>query len=235
MSASTVIKAGQAGVILKRLSGVDLADHLRQADAVVAEARRRAALLLEEARVEAEERREAARREGFAAGLEEGRREGLRQGREASFAEGVARFEREHAGIVSALRGAFEGFEAEKERLLRDAGRDMLSFAVEAARRLTFAVGTAGPESAQANLERALQLAGSATDVTVHVHPKDAEALRTYAESEAVRMQGFSHVRVATDEGIAPGGCRVTWGCSEVDATLETQVGQLTALLLGTE
>ncbi len=43
---STVIKAGRGGPILQRLSTVDLADHLAEAEAVIAEAKRRAAQIV---------------------------------------------------------------------------------------------------------------------------------------------------------------------------------------------
>ena len=67
---STVIKAGQAGAMLKRLSTVDLADHLAEARTVIDKAQRRAAKLIAAAKVQAERVLEETGKSGYDAGYE---------------------------------------------------------------------------------------------------------------------------------------------------------------------
>ena len=65
---STVIKAGETGRLLRRLSTVDLVDYVQEGRAVVLEAERRAASIIEEAHRESERLSELASREGREAG-----------------------------------------------------------------------------------------------------------------------------------------------------------------------
>ena len=59
--------------------------------------------------------------------------------------------------------------------------------------------------------------------------------MRRLAEELAQRLGDASHVALVEDDSIAPGGAVVTSGGMEVDARIETQLEQMTALLLGTE
>ncbi len=69
---STVIKAGQAGPVLKHLSTVDLADHLAEADAVVAQAKRRAAGIITRTEHDAAETMQRVQASGYETGYARG-------------------------------------------------------------------------------------------------------------------------------------------------------------------
>ena len=109
----------------------------------------------------------------------------------------------------------------------------LLRFATDVASKLTFAIGALHHESAKENLRRAIRAVGEQTDLTVRVHPADLEVIKDFAPSALEQAGASSHVNVVADEGISPGGCTVKSARSEVDATLETQVAQIVALLLG--
>ena len=103
---TTVIKAGQTGPILKRLTTVDLADHLAEAHAVVEEAKRRADEIVGQTGLERERVLEEARQSGYQAGYEQGRREGTDAGYQAAHGEATERFDRVHANLVADMRRA---------------------------------------------------------------------------------------------------------------------------------
>ena len=90
----TVIKVGQSGPVLERLSTVDLADHLREASAVLDAARREGARIVAEARAELERERAAARRNAHDSGYQEGYEAGSQAGFEAARDEALARLVR---------------------------------------------------------------------------------------------------------------------------------------------
>jgi len=229
----TVIKAGQAGEVLRRLSTVDLADHLREARAVVERASSQAAALLEEARREADVLRETARTEGYQSGYDEGRRQGVEDGRREAFDEATARFQQEQASLCAALRDAAAAIEGMKSELELAARGEVLRLAVAVATHLTCSVGRLHPEAAQENLRRAIRLVGAGTDVTVHVAEKDLETMQTFAAELMQTLNAHAHVSIRADAKIEPGGCRVTTDTTDVDATLKTQIEQVVGLLLG--
>ncbi len=230
---ATVIKAGQAGEALLRLSTVDLADHLREARDVVERAEAHARGLLDDARREADEIRETARTQGYRDGYDAGCRAGDEEGRRKAFEEATARFNEEHASITAAFRAAIDAVERMKADLELAARDDVLRLAVAVATQLTLAVGRMYPEAAQENLRRAIRLVGTRTDLVVAVAEKDLASMQTFAESLMQTLGANVHVAVRADADVAPGGCRVMTDRTSVDATLKTQIDQAVQLLLG--
>jgi flagellar assembly protein FliH len=230
---SSVIKAGEAGKIGKRLTTIDLADHVAEARAFLEKAKRESARIVADAKREATRLFEEARREGHERGHAEGLEEGRAAGREQAHVDATARFDREHADVVAAMTQAVGDIEAMKEALAVEAERDLLEFAVSVARKLTFDIGELHREAGVENLRRAVALVGTATDLTVHVHPDDLDSIRTFADSVLARTAASSAVNIVSDDSLAPGGCRVSTASTQIDATLETQVEEMLSLLLG--
>ncbi len=230
---SSVIKAGASGPILKRLSTVDLADHLSEARVVVESAKGRGADIVAEAEARADELLERSKKSGHEAGHRLGHEGGMEAGRRAAFDEACERFQREHATIVADLGRAIHEIDDTKEQLQIEAERNLLEFAVRIATRLTFAVGRFHRGAARENLTRAIRLVQSKTDLTIRVHPSDLDSIRTFAGSVLQEVDDSQAVTIEPDEAMAPGGCKVESEPTRVDATLETQVDEIVSLLLG--
>jgi flagellar biosynthesis/type III secretory pathway protein FliH len=133
------------------------------------------------------------------------------------------------------MEAAISQIDAMKEDLRIAAEKDLIDFAVSVAGKLTFAIGRVHKEAAQANLQRALSLVASGTDLTVRVNPDDAASMETFAKSVLSRVDASRAVAIVTDETLAPGGCQVMAGKTEIDASLETQVAEMVALLADTK
>ncbi len=229
----TVIKAGQTGALRTRPRTFHLNDHVREASGTLEAARREAEEIIARAEREAIDIRGRAERAGFAEGLGLGRVEGERTGQETAHAEALAQFEKEQASLVAAMQTAVSHLDAMKEDLAIEAERNLLDFAVDVAGRLTFAVGGLHREAAIANLRKAIDLVGQATDLTVRVHAEDLKSLRDFAESTLQQVNASRSVTFVVDESIAPGGCCVETARTRIDARLETQVDEMLLLLLG--
>jgi flagellar assembly protein FliH len=229
----TVIKARQAGPILKRLSTIHLADHLAEADQAIRNTKRHALQIARDAEREADQARTAAIHAGYEAGYKQGYEEGTKAGHQAAHEEAIERFERQQDHLVATMQEAIARIDAIKEDLQIAAEKDLLDFAVQLASKLTFAIGRLHRESAVENLERALRLVGSRTDLSICVHPDDVAAMKTFADSVLKRADTSRAVEIVPDDSLAPGGCKVTDEHTSVDATLETQVDEIVALLLG--
>ena len=231
--AATVIKAGNAGPILKSLSRVDLADHLSEAREIVETAKAQAAQTVADAREDsrhrAAEEKETARAEGYKAGFAKGEVEGHAK----AFDESIKTFERQHAGVVTQMLNAIREIREIKDKLRIAAERDVLEFAVELAFGLTYRIGRHSSKAAVENAKRALRLVGKRTDLTIRVNPEDLKAMETYASTVVKRIEASPNVTVVADASLTAGGCVVETDRSRVDATLETQIAELSSLLLG--
>lgn len=232
---STVIKAKESGPILKRLSTVDLADHLAEARAVVEAAQRRAAQTIADAEVQVDSALEEARKSGHDAGYKQGYAEGTRAGHQTARDESIQQFKQEHGNIVADFQRAISEIDSMKQDLQIQAEKGLLDFAVLVATKLTFMIGRMHRESAVENVKRAIRLVGSKSDVTIRIHSRDIAAMEMFADSVIRRADASRVVNIVTDDSITPGGCKVESGCTHVDATLETQVDEIVSLLIGGE
>jgi len=230
---STVIKAGEAGPLLRRLSTVDLADYVKEGRGLVIEAKRRATSIIEDAKREALRMHEDAERKGYAVGYAKGEEEGRRAGNEAAYGESIERFEQEHQTVVDDLKRAIDELDAIQEDVRVTAERDLLDLAVKVASKLTYAIGEIDRDVVARNLDRALALIGTKNGLIIHVNPVDLGSIRTYAESVLQHARSSTMVTIEPDDTMAPGGCRVTGTRAEVDATLDTQVDEIVSLLVG--
>lgn len=230
---STLIRAGEAGQLLQRLSTVDLADHLREAHTFMDESKRRAQQIVAQAEARAAEVLKEANRVGHAAGFSEGRDEGFKAGRQAAFDEAMQRFEKEQSDVVESMKRSISDVDGLKRDLLIAAERDLLEFAVAVASKLTFSVGRLHRESAVENLKRALRQVAAKTNLTIYAHTNDIESLKKFASSVIPFVEGAQAFRIEADPALAPGGCRVENDRTKIDATLETQVDELVSVLLG--
>lgn len=230
---STIIKEGQASSVRRSLKAVDLADHLAEARSVVEQARREADLIVARSQREAREALEEAKKTGYRLGYHEGRQSGTEQGRTQAHDESIERFNEQHAAIVADMGRAIAAIDSMKTGLKIQAERDLIDFAVKIACKLTFEIGALHREAAAENLRRAVDLLGCGTALTVCLHPDDAASMRTFAESVLKQVGESTDVSLVEDSSFAPGGCVVRTDHSEVDATLETQVAELVAVMLG--
>ncbi|MCP4250804.1 MAG: hypothetical protein GY778_27515 [bacterium] len=230
---STVIKHGQQGTLLQRLSTFDLADHMSEARVIVAAAREETRRILAEARRQSRTLKEEARRAGHEEGYEKGLSEGRSDGRAQALSDATQRFEAEHANLAATMQATVEAIENQKRDLMIAARRDVLSFAVALAGKVTGRIGELDRQAAVANVERALRLVADETDLRIRVHPVDAETMRQFTAGLSERLGQAGHVELTEDDTMAPGGAVVEAGGTRVDATIETQLEQIAGLLLG--
>ncbi len=230
---STVIKAGEAGAILQRLSTVDLADYLEEARGLVAEAKRRAEAMTAQAARDATEQLEQATQRGYKIGFLKGETEGRERGYEAAFAESLETFKTEQRQVAADLQRAVDALNAVRADVQAAAERDLLTLAATVARKVAFATGETNREAATENLRRAVSLIADKNGLVIRVNPVDLTAIRTYAKDSLAHVEASDAVSIQEDETIVPGGCQVEGRKINIDASLETQVDDLVALFLG--
>ena len=197
------------------------------------QAQRQASRTMSRAQDEAQRLGGEAKQQGYDEGFQLGQTEGREAGYSAAHDEAMESFQKEHSDVVQAMQEAVAAIDALKEDLVIAARRDVLELALLIARKLTFAIGEVHCESACENLDRALRLVGSKTDLVIHANPQDIAAMETFAESTLGRLDAANTVTIAADDEMAPGGCRVLTERTSIDAALETQVDEIVSLILG--
>ncbi len=163
--------------------------------------------------------REQAREEGHRAGYQAGFEEGEAAGREA-VEQRAERLEQLLGHLARPLAAVDREVEDQLEQL-----------AVVLAKQIVRRELHIQPDQIVATVREAVgMLPAAERRIEVHVHPEDAELLRTQATGG-----GDGAWEIVEDPSLTRGGCRVESGPASVDATLERQLGQLAARLLGDE
>ncbi len=231
---STVIKLDdQNPRMITRLETINVADHLSEAKVILRKSREQAREILKQAQIEAAQAQEVARAKGFEIGFKKGYESGQKSGHEAAFEESKKEFGDRQAKLVATLQQTVEQFDEQKRDLFIKASGDLLQLAMQVARRVTKRIGVIDQEAAKENVEAALRLVESKTDLTVFVNPSDAVSIKDFAETVGNSLQQAAHFKIEEDETLAQGGCRVVTPVSEVDASIETQLDQIEALITG--
>ena len=175
---------------------------------------------------ELESLQEAAYREAYALGLEEGRAAGEQSGRAAAAAEIDAQRALLAAGIDALTQPLAQMEDALEEQLL--------AMVVALVGRLFRRQLALDPDSIVGLVRDAVaQLPAAAADVVVQVHPDDAQRLRELTRRSDEQEQ--QRWRLVEDASLVRGGCRVTSDASEVDARVQTRIERLATELLGDE
>lgn len=227
-----VIKAtDRSPKLASRLETINVSDHLGEARVVLEKSREKARGILREAQAEARRITDKADERGFESGFRRGYEAGAKAGYEAAFAEAKEAFATDQEQVVQAMHGVVEEFEQRKRDILISAEADIVEFATRVAEAVTKQVGAVNAEAASANLQAALQLVQSMTDLVVSVHPNDVDAIGRFVETVKDRFEQADHIRIVGDESIAPGGCRLASPEADIDATLDTQLAQMAAIM----
>jgi flagellar assembly protein FliH len=158
--------------------------------------------------------REAARQEGFTAGLAEG---------QCRAAEERASESEQLAALMRALSEPL----AELDRQVTD---ELVGLACDIARQLVRRELAAEPGQIVAVVRETLALLPIADrQVTLQLHPDDAALVERVLATDHEGMPW----RLEEDPLIACGGCRVLSGDSRIDATVESRLGAVIARVLG--
>jgi len=224
---STVVKAEEVQRQGLQLRVFSLADIQAQADEILTRARAEAASVLADAQRRRQELIKQAKQQGHAEGYQEGLTEGRHVGHEQGLTEARQRFGRDQEQLLAALTALLDDFDQQKRRMLSQTHSDLVRLALAIAARVVKRVVDTEPEVAASNVQEAVALVSSSSDVVIHVHPAELESLQRFCQQWAEQTGRLDHLRVVADESIDRGGCAIRTGSGQVDATVQ---GQLTRI-----
>lgn len=176
-------------------------------ESLLAGAQRECEALLAEARVRAQELRDAARLEGY----EEGR------------AEGRVLLQREAERWLSAA----EALAGHKPRLLEEAKDQLVELAVALVAKILGPLAEGDAEAVTRVTGRALAALSDRELLTIRVHPDDLQQLLEAKPRLLQSVDGVKKLTVTEDHSVARGGCIVETPTAEIDARLDIQLEEL--------
>ncbi len=166
------------------------------------------------ARREAEELRERARVEGLAAGKGEAQ--------EVLVA---------HVGRLEALVVALS---SHKAALWEEARGQAVELCLAIVNRLLGPLAEGDAQAVVRVVERALQLLTERETLTIRVHPDDLKSVVDAKPAILAVFDGIQKLTVLEDPSVRRGGALVRTPTTEIDARLETQLGELVRAVRGT-
>jgi len=151
------------------------------------------------------------------------------QAHQLGYAEGRSRADEELAAVAAPLAELVAGSVADHAESLRRLDEETLALSLSIARAVVKHEVTLAPETVLAVARAALDELSVGAAVTLRVHPDDDATLRPSLPH--LGLPASTQVEIVVDSSVARGGCFIESGAGRVDATLETQLTRMEALL----
>ncbi len=153
------------------------------------------------------------------------------EGKTAGYQEGMEQAKHAILTEIQRLQSLTSALEQELKQIDQTMAQDLLTLAIDLARKITSHTLKIKPELILPIIEDALrQLPAASQPIRLTLHPDDAARIRGHLENHPTHPKWH----IYEDTQIKPGGCRVESGGCEVDATLATR-WQRTLAVLGQE
>jgi type III secretion protein L len=185
----------------------------RTIDSEVFDARSQAARIIQEAEREAQELRMRAQQE-FRGALDDGRRQGYEQGAQ------------EAVHLLAEAR-------ALREKLVRETEPALIKIALKVAEKIIGHQLDSNKDEIAQIVGNALETVRQQRDIIVKVHPTDLKNLDAAKPHLIARLGRAKDIELRGDPSIKRGGCIIDTEIGTIDAQLETQLEQITNILLG--
>lgn len=212
---------------------LDLGDLGRQADQLKQKAKDHAVAITQQAQEDAQKLVAEGEAKGFEKGHAEGVEQGLIEGRKQG-----ARQALEEAAVAYDLLATQWGQKLDEldqaVRGVQEQSADaVLSFAMAFAEKVTKRQIEVDEDAVLPQLEQALATVLRPVSVTVRANPQDRPLLDDAAPKLVQRFEQVEHLQLVDDDTIERGGCIVTYGRGQIDATIKTQMDRITGLVVG--
>jgi flagellar assembly protein FliH len=199
-------------------------DALRaEADAVLAQARAKAAETLEDAQIQAEVLRAAA--------WQEGQHQGRTEARATVEAELRTAWEARAGALRAELDGIVTQIGVAREALWARQEPEMVALALDIARQVVKTEVTQNPEVVHALIANAVRRITDKDNVRVRVSVADAPRVKEMRQDLMELMDGLRHLEIVDDRRVGEGGCVIETNAGTIDAKIETQLSEVARAL----
>lgn len=231
-----VIRNERAMHLTTRAIALKLEDVRAEAHGLIASAQAEVNDIHAQARGEAEQLRgeilERARAEGEKAGYEAGFEKGRTDVMEQILAEALEPHKELLEKLVPEWVEQITQFSDERERLLEDARRELLSLAIELARRVVRRSIELDETVCVDQVAEAIELLGRPSSLRITISPLDRVVLERALPGVLERARLTEGIDLVESDELERGDCVVSTAEGSVDSRIETQLARITDTLL---
>lgn len=227
-----LLKRQNATPALKDAIVLDLADVSRQAERIREQARAQAERIVQDAERRARELTENAEAKGREQGHAAGYAQGVEEGRAQGHAEALEQHKDQLAKLEASWTEAAEAWSQHRQQLEREAHRGVIELAVKLAEKLVHRLVEVDQTVIADQLAAALEHVLRPLDVSVQIHPDDRPLLEQALPDILNRFPHLEHIDLIDDEAVGRGGCVLSFGQGQVDATIDTQLDRIVRALV---
>lgn len=227
-----VIKAQQHQVFTKDAIVLDLGDIGRQAARLRMQAEAKAADIVTAAEKHAAQLIASAESKGFEQGHAQGLEQGLREGREQGMTAALAEAREQLDQVQTAWIDVAQQLDNGRKEMSLEARQMVLHFALKLAEKVVHRVIDVDNTVVVDQVAAALAHVLRPLDIVVNINPEDKPILEHALPELMQEFPRLGHIALAADKDIARGGCVVTYGQGEVDATIDNQLQRIVDLIL---
>lgn len=145
----------------------------------------------------------------------------------AGKADGRAEVEQELHSAAAALGDALEQISRLRRSLMEKSSQDMVRLAVAVARRVIDEEADEKRDMIVKTVNRALESAVEDEEYYIKVNPSDLETVKAHEPMFLASMKGLRNIYFLADENISRGGCIAESRAGDVDATIESQLHEI--------
>ncbi len=174
------------------------------------------------------EQLEQLQKEAYDEGFELGKKEGFSYGHKESLAQGQMKID----GLIGQVESLMSTLDTPLNQLDEQVERELVELVISMVRQLVRREIRMEPSHIIGIVRESLSiLPVSSRHIRVHLHPEDAQLVRTIYDMSD-KEQGW---KIIEDPVLARGGCRVITETSQIDATLESRLAAMITRIMGGE
>jgi flagellar assembly protein FliH len=230
-----LIKSHNTAALIREAIVLDLGDLGQQAAKLQSASEAKARQIVTDAQTEAARIIEDAKNKGFGEGKAQGLEAGRAEGRKLGQAEAIQTASARLNQLEKTFGSAIQQWESQRIALEREGPQRVLDFALKLSEKVVHRVIKVDPTVVVDQVASALAHVLQQVDVTVKVAPADHEAMNEAMPQLTAEFAHLKHIRVVDDPAVEPGGCVVSYGQGQIDATIATQLHRVAELMLPTE
>ncbi|MCW8932516.1 MAG: flagellar assembly protein FliH [Gammaproteobacteria bacterium] len=190
--------------------------------------------------------------DGFKLGKKEGYEEGLKQGQEEGHQKGLESGQKEVSQTLKYFEQVMTFLAEPIEQVNEDVEEELIQLSMATAKQIIRREITIDPGQIMAVIREALSaLPSNSKQIKVYLHPLDAQIVRDNLGSSTNLSQDDTETQdvisnnrhepddeiwsVVDEPNITRGGCQIKSEFSQIDASIDTRIAEISARLLGSE
>ncbi len=176
------------------------------------------------AKLEVESWRDKAYKEGFALGEEKGISAGEEQGLHEARLD-WQNLMKETEMLISELQTSRIG-------IIKASEEEMLRLVIAFARSVIKVEPLAQPDIILKNLDYAINKIADTDKIVLRINIKDKAMCQAHKDAFMSKLSSVAELRIVEDPTLSPGGIKIETGVGTIDATIESQAGELEKALI---